>query len=73
MSDRDNQRAVKNFERRIIVRTVLDKATIVFEQGFKAFKSGWLRSANPYADGDDRKNWFEGWDYGKECNGECNG
>lgn len=55
------------------MRTVLDKATIVFEQGFKAFKSGWLRSANPYADGDDRKNWFEGWDYGKECNGECNG
>lgn len=48
------------------MRTVLDRATIVFEEGFNAYNGGIPRSHNPYNDGKpDQTNWFDGWDYGR--------
>jgi len=46
-----------------MMRTVIDRATVVFEEGFGAFFDGTHRHENPYASGEDRLNWFKGWDH----------
>ena len=57
------------------MRTVLDKKTLAFEEGYKAYESGASAASNPYnADQPDlRASWSDGWNYGKSCGGSCDG
>jgi hypothetical protein len=54
------------------MRTVLTKEDVAFEDGFKAYESGVLKTDNPHPYGSkERSAWFAGWDRAQEC-GDCN-
>jgi hypothetical protein len=57
------------------VRTVLDRNSLAFEEGYRAFENQTPKSQNPYGQdqSDLRAAWDDGWNYGQTCGGQCNG